>query len=54
MRRYDKWIMLLIVGIIALAVWAILPPGEKINLGLDLRGGMHLVLEADESKLSPG
>jgi len=54
MRQYDKWIMLLIVGIIALAVWAILPPGEKINLGLDLRGGMHLVLEADESKLPPG
>jgi len=53
MRRYDKWVMLSIVGIIALAVWAIFPPGEKINLGLDLKGGMHLVLEADESKLPP-
>jgi len=35
-------------------VWAIYPPGEKINLGLDLKGGMHVVLEADTSKLPPG
>jgi len=27
-------------------------PRENINLGLDLRGGMHIVLEADTSKLS--
>ncbi|RLE07143.1 protein translocase subunit SecD, partial [Candidatus Aerophobetes bacterium] len=33
---------------------AIYPPGEKINLGLDLKGGMHVVLEADTSKLPPG
>src|SRR5688500_9398791 len=30
--------------VIALAVWAFYPPGEKINLGLDLKGGVHLVL----------
>ena len=25
-------------------MWAFYPPGEKINLGLDLKGGVHLVL----------
>ena len=31
--------------VIALSIWAFYPPGEKINLGLDLRGGVHLVLQ---------
>jgi len=46
--------MLLVIVLIALSVWAIYPPGEKINLGLDLKGGMHLVLEADTRRLPPG
>ncbi|MFQ5834664.1 MAG: protein translocase subunit SecD [bacterium] len=54
MYRYSNWLMLLILGLIALAIWAIYPPGEKIHLGLDLVGGMHLVLKADTSKLPPG
>ncbi|MEA3485115.1 MAG: protein translocase subunit SecD [Candidatus Aerophobetes bacterium] len=54
MGQYSKWLVLLIVGLVALSVWAIYPPGEKINLGLDLKGGMHLVLEADTSKIPPG
>ncbi len=53
MYRYSNWLMLFILGLIALAIWAIYPPGEKIHLGLDLKGGMHLVLEADTSKLPP-
>lgn len=36
---------LLILGIVALFALSALPLGEKIKLGLDLRGGMHLVLE---------
>jgi preprotein translocase subunit SecD len=35
---------LIIVMVIGLAVWAFYPPGQKVNLGLDLRGGVHLVL----------
>lgn len=54
MYRYSNWLMLFIVALIGLAVWAIYPPGEKIHLGLDLKGGMHLILEADASKLPPG
>jgi preprotein translocase subunit SecD len=33
-----------ILAVIALSIWAFYPPGEKINLGLDLKGGVHLVL----------
>jgi len=54
MGQYSKWLVLFIIGLIALSIWAIYPPGEKINLGLDLKGGMHVVLEADTSKLPPG
>jgi preprotein translocase subunit SecD len=28
-----------------LSVWALYPPGQKIKLGLDLKGGAHLVLQ---------
>jgi preprotein translocase subunit SecD len=37
-----------IIGVaIALAVISASPPGEKIHLGLDLLGGMHLVLQVE-------
>jgi preprotein translocase subunit SecD len=36
--------VLVIVAVIVLAVWGFYPPGEKISLGLDLKGGVHLVL----------
>jgi preprotein translocase subunit SecD len=36
---------LIIIGaVVALAVWGFYPPEQKINLGLDLKGGVHLVL----------
>ena len=39
-----RW-KLISIGVIAgLAVWAIYPPGERIRLGLDLAGGVHMVL----------
>jgi len=54
MYQYSKWLILIVIGIAALAIWAIYPLKEKIYLGLDLKGGMHLLLEADLSKLPPG
>ena len=36
---------LLIITIIALMAFSAYPPDEKISLGLDLQGGMHLVLK---------
>jgi len=54
MIKYSKWIMLFIIGLIVLSIWTVYPPQEKIKLGLDLKGGTHLVLEADLTKLPPG
>lgn len=51
MHRYSKWLLLFILGLVGLAIWATYPPRDKIKLGLDLKGGIHLVLEADTSKL---
>jgi preprotein translocase subunit SecD len=39
------WRGILILAITAIAVVLASPPKEKINLGLDLQGGMHLVLQ---------
>lgn len=38
--------------ILAICVFWALPLDKKINLGLDLQGGMHLVFRVDTSKLS--
>ena len=42
-----KWKVPLIVVVLALAAWLCLPLDEKINLGLDLQGGSHLVMQVD-------
>ncbi|MCC6162165.1 MAG: protein translocase subunit SecD [Acidobacteria bacterium] len=39
-----RWKLIAIVAVIALAVAAFYPPTEKVRLGLDLKGGVHLVL----------
>ena len=38
------WRGVLIAGVVVLCVWRIYPPKENIHLGLDLQGGIHLVL----------
>ncbi|MDP9121972.1 MAG: protein translocase subunit SecD [Acidobacteriota bacterium] len=45
MKRDLLWRGLLILAAIVLAVVLATPPAQKINLGLDLQGGMHLVLQ---------
>ena len=44
MAKNLRWKLLIIVGVVALAIFAFYPPDEKIRLGLDLKGGVHLVL----------
>ena len=39
------WRVVLIVAVVGLSLWSLYPPGEKINYGLDLSGGIHLVLQ---------
>ncbi len=63
MNKGLQWKLLGIIAIAAVCVWMILPPFSikdkdgkvvqkgKINLGLDLQGGMHVVLRVDISKV---
>ncbi|MDH5467495.1 MAG: protein translocase subunit SecD [Candidatus Aminicenantes bacterium] len=45
MKKNLRWKVILVLIVIGLAIFLAYPPGEKIHLGLDLEGGMHLVLE---------
>jgi preprotein translocase subunit SecD len=45
MYKNLRWKVLIIVAVAALAVWAFYPPDQKVRLGLDLKGGVHLVLQ---------
>lgn len=51
MTKNLQWRILLTLGVIIFALIGMLPLKEKINLGLDLQGGMHLILKVDTSKI---
>lgn len=51
MGKNLKWKALLVVFVVASMFWLMYPPSERINLGLDLQGGTHLVLKVDTSKI---
>lgn len=65
MNKSLQWKLLGIIAVTVISIWLILPPFTvkdkdgnviqkgKINLGLDLQGGMHVVLKVDISKLPP-
>ncbi len=44
MKKNLRWKLLTIVAVAAAAAFAIYPPEDQVRLGLDLRGGVHLVL----------
>ena len=44
MSKNLRWKLLVIVGVVALAIFAFYPPNQKVRLGLDLKGGVHLVM----------
>ena len=47
MRR-NLWLRIgLVVAVVVLCAWLLYPPKKTINLGLDLQGGLHLVLGVD-------
>ena len=45
MYKNLRWKLLIIAAVAALAVWSFVPPSQKIKLGLDLKGGVHFVLQ---------
>ena len=52
MRKNLKTRILLILGVIAASLFFALPFDQRINLGLDLKGGMHLILKVETDKIS--
>ena len=40
----TRWRIILIAVVIGLSIWSFYPLGTKVKLGLDLKGGVHLVL----------
>lgn len=45
MKKKLKWKVILVVAVLALTIFLSYPPKDKIKLGLDLKGGIHLVLQ---------
>ncbi|MFC2168887.1 protein translocase subunit SecD, partial [Acidobacteriota bacterium] len=44
-KKNLRWKAILVLAVVALTLYLSFPPGDKIQLGLDLRGGVHLVLQ---------
>ena len=53
MQKNLQWKLLAIVAVTALAAWGVYPPGDQIRLGLDLSGGMYVVIEPDLENFDP-
>ena len=47
MKKNLQWKAALIFVVTALSIWAFYPPRERIKLGLDLKGGIHLVMKVN-------
>ncbi len=54
MKSPFIWKIGLIILILATSLWYALPLNKTIKLGLDLQGGMHLVLEVEAEKAIEG
>jgi preprotein translocase subunit SecD len=44
MDKNLRWRALAILAVVAISIWGFYPPSKKVRLGLDLQGGVHLVL----------
>ena len=45
MNKNLRWKLIAIIAVIVICAWAIYPPSKTVRLGLDLKGGVHLVLQ---------
>jgi len=45
MRKGLQWKLVLVLAALGLSIFLAYPPKDKIKLGLDLKGGIHLVLQ---------
>ena len=52
MPKHERWKIILILVVLFASLWAVYPPSEKIKLGLDLKGGVHILLQARERQIT--
>jgi preprotein translocase subunit SecD len=45
MKKGLRWKIILVLAVIGISIFLAVPPKDKIKLGLDLKGGIHLVLQ---------
>ena len=45
MNKNLRWKLIAILAVIVICAWAIYPPSQERPAGLDLKGGVHLVLQ---------
>ncbi|MBI5375052.1 MAG: protein translocase subunit SecD [Candidatus Schekmanbacteria bacterium] len=50
MNNTLKWKILFVLGLMVAAIWGAYPLKEKIKLGLDLQGGVHLLMGVNTEK----
>jgi len=50
MPRHLRVRIAIVLVVVAASIWYLYPPRKTINLGLDLQGGIHLVLGVDTAK----
>ena len=47
MTKETRWKLVFVAAVVGLFAFLAYPPSEQIALGLDLRGGIHLVLQVE-------
>jgi SecD/SecF fusion protein len=48
MDKHALWKWLLLIGLVSFSLWVVTPPKDKIQLGLDLKGGTSFIVKIDE------
>lgn len=51
--RRNIFFLVVVVLLVGAAIYFIVPPGQKTKLGLDLQGGLAVILEAQDSARAP-
>ncbi len=51
MDKHALWKWLLLIGLVSFSMWIVTPPKEKIQLGLDLKGGTSFIVKIDEQAI---
>lgn len=53
MQRRDRWRLALVAVVVIAALASVFPIGGRIHLGLDLKGGAHILLQAKGTPENP-